>query len=291
MNLISASLFALMVCGAAAAPASGAGDRDLVRVNGTPIRESEVVERLLKRYGQQTVDEMIDEILLRQAAVDAGIKSDDAEVEKRFGKLVAQFGSRELFLSQLERAGSSVSKVKEELAEEVVHERLVIRSEGISVTDAEVKKAFAERRDKLSHPEAIHLRHILVAKESDAKAIVDQLNGGADFAQIAREKSLAASGKAVGGDYGFIARGMLPADVDEIAFAMKPGEIKIVTNPLGTHVLQVLEKRPSKPATFAEVKDDLREILLSEKIKAAAPGYMQKLRGRAEIKSVPAAAP
>jgi foldase protein PrsA len=286
MNLISASLPLLLAVAASAAP-----DRDLVRVNGTPIRESEVVERLLKRYGQQTVDEMIDEILLRQAAVDKAIKIDDAEVERRFAKLQAQFGSRELFLSQLERAGSSVSKVKEELGEEVVRERLVIQSEGLGVTDAEVRKAFDERQDKLAHPEAIHLRHILVAKESEAKDIVAQIQGGADFGKIAREKSLAASGKAVGGDYGFIARGMLPADVDDIAFAMKPGEIKIVTNPLGTHVLQVLEKRPSRPATFAEVKGDLRDVLLSEKIKAAAPRYMQKLRGKADIKSVPAPAP
>jgi len=289
MNLISASLPLLLA--AAASAAGTATDRDLVRVNGTPIRESEVVERLLKRYGQQTVDEMIDEILLRQAAVEKSIKPDDAEVDKRFAKLQAQFGSRELFLSQLERAGSSVSKIKEELGEEVVRERLVILSEGISVSDAEVKKAFEERRDKLAHPEAIHLRHILVAKEAEGQAIVDQLKAGADFGKLAREKSLAASGKSVGGDYGFIARGMLPADVDEIAFAMKPGEIKLVTNPLGTHVLQVLEKRPSRPATFPEVKDELRELLLSEKIKAAAPKYMKKLREKADIKPVSASAP
>jgi parvulin-like peptidyl-prolyl isomerase len=56
-------------------------------------------------------------------------------------------------------------------------------------------------------------------------------------------------------------------------------------------VLQVLDKRPSRPAKFAEVKDDLRELLMSEKIKAAAPRYMQKLRAKADIKSVPAPAP
>ena len=285
MNRISASLCLLLA--AAPALAAAPSDRELVRVNGTPIRESEVVERLLKRYGQQTVDEMIDEILLRQAAAEKTLKSDDAEVDKRFAKLQSQFGSRELFLSQLERAGSSVSKIKEELAEEIVRERLVIGSEGISVTDAEVKKAFDDRKDKLAHPEAIHLRHILVAKEAEGQAIVEQLKSGGDFAQIAREKSLAASGKAVGGDYGFIARGMLPADVDDIAFAMKPGEVKLVTNALGTHVLQVLDKRPSHPATFAEVKDDLRELILSEKIKEAAPKFMQKLRGKADIKTVP----
>jgi parvulin-like peptidyl-prolyl isomerase len=105
---------------------------------------------------------------------------------------------------------------------------------------------------------------------------------------------LAASGKAAGGDYGFVARGMLPAEIDDIAFAMKTGEIRIVPGPRGFHVLQVLEKRPAKVAVFAEVKDDLRDMLLAEKIKKAAPEYLAELRHKADIKpgdAAPAAAP
>lgn len=284
MNPISASLALLL----AAAPASGApaaADKVVVTVNGTPIRQSEVVARLLKRYGASAVDEMIDETLLRQAAQKAGIKPDEKEVERRLSKLQDQFGSRDLFVSQLEQAGSSLAKVKEDLSEEIVRERLVAQEKKVSVSDEEVKKAFEENKDKFASPEAVHLRHILVAKEDEAKALVQQIKSGADFKELARKQSLAASGKAAGGDYGFVAKGMLPPEIEDIAFAMKPGEIRIVPGPRGSHILQVLEARASKPAVFAEVKDDLREMILADKIKKAAPDYLAALRAKAKVQS------
>ncbi len=293
MNRISASLCLLLAAPAAFAAAPAApGDKILVRVNGVPIRQSEVVERLLKRYGAQSVDEMIDETLLRQAAQKAGVVSDEKEVDRRLSKLQEQFGSRDLFISQLEQAGSSLTKVKEDLSEEIVRERLVAKEKSIAIGDDEIKKAFDENKDKLGSPEAVHLRHILVAKEDQAKALVEKIKGGADFKALARENSLAASGKAAGGDYGFVAKGMLPPEIEDIAFTMKPGEIKVVPGPRGSHILQVLETRAAKPAVFSEVKDDLRDMLVAEKIKKAAPEYLSELRRKADIKtadSVPAA--
>jgi foldase protein PrsA len=283
MNPISASLVLILAARAAAAPVGS--DQVLVRVNSVPIRQSEVVERLLKRYGTQAVDEMIDELLLRQAAKSGGISADNAEIDRRLKKLQDQFGSRALFISQLEQAGSSIAKVKEDLADEIVRERLVVKAKGLSISDSELKKAFDENKDKLAHPESAHLRHILVATEAEAQDAVAKIKAGADFKALAREKSLAASGKATGGDYGFISRGMLPAEIDDIAFTMKPGDIRVVPGPRGYHILQILDRRPAKPASFPEVKDDLREMLLAEKIKTAAPEYLAELRRKADIKT------
>ncbi|UPT74738.1 MAG: peptidyl-prolyl cis-trans isomerase [Elusimicrobiota bacterium] len=257
----------------------------MVRVNGTPIRQSEVLDRLWKRYGSQTLEEMIDELLLRQAAAARKLTAPDAEVDRRFARLQAQFGSRELLVSQLEQAGTTVAKVKEDLAEEIVRERLVADAKGVKVSDDDLKKAFDSNKDKLGKPEAAHLRHILVKDEKEAADIVAKVKGGADFSTLAREKSIAASGKAAGGDYGFVSRGMLPPEIDAVAFAMKAGEVKIVPGPRGQHVLQVVEKRAAAPAVFAEVKDDLREMLLGEKIKDASAPYLLELRRKAKIET------
>lgn len=273
---------------AALVPAAGAavpGDFDVVRVNGTAIRQSEVLERLWKRFGSQTLEEMIDELLMRQAAAAKKITAPSAEVDKRFARLQAQFGSRELLVSQLEQAGTTVAKVKEDLAEEIVRERLIIDAKGVKIGDDELKKAFDANKDKLGKPEAVHLRHILAKNEAEANELSAKIKGGADFQTLAREKSLAASGKAAGGDYGFVSRGMLPPEIDAVAFAMKAGELKIVAGPRGQHLLQVVEKRPAEKASFDEVKDDLREMLLAEKLKDAGQAYILELRRKADIKT------
>ena len=278
---IAAALVAFAPSALAAVP----GDFDVVRVNGVAIRQSEVLERLWKRYGSQTLEEMVDELLLRQAATAKKIKASDDEIDRRFTRLQAQFGSKELLVSQLEQAGTTVAKVKEDLADEIVRERLVIETKGLKISDDELKKAFDTNRDKLGKPEAVHLRHILAKNEAEAAEIAAKIKAGADFQTLAREKSIAASGKAAGGDYGFVSRGMLPAEIDEVAFGLKAGEIKIVAGPRGQHLLQVVEKRAAQSASFAEVKDDLREMLLAEKIKSASGAFLLELRRKAEIKN------
>jgi foldase protein PrsA len=273
---------------AALVPAHGgtvAGDFDVVRVNGVAIRQSEVIERLWKRYGPQTLEEMVDELLMRQAAASKKITAANADVERRFARLQAQFGSRELFVSQLEQAGTTVAKVKEDLAEELVRERLIADAKGVKVGDDELKTAFDANKDKLGKPEAVHLRHILAKSESEAGELVAKVKSGADFQALAREKSLAASGKASGGDYGFVSRGMLPAEIDAVAFSMKPGDVKTIAGPRGWHILQAVARRAPQVAVFAEVKEDLREMLLAEKLKEASGSYLLELRRKADIKT------
>ncbi len=280
--IAAAALAAIL---APSALAAVPGDFDVVRVNGTPIRQSEVLERLWKRHGSQTLEEMIDELLMRQAAAAKKITASPAEVDRRFARLQAQFGSKELLISQLEQAGTTIAKVKEDLAEEIVRERLVTDSKGLKIGEAELKTAFEANKDKLGKPEAAHLRHILVKTEAEANELVAKIKGGADFQNLAREKSQAASGKATGGDYGFVSRGMLPPEIDEVAFSLKPGEIKVIAGPRGSHILQVLEKRAPKTASFDEVKDDLREMLLAEKLKEASAPFLLELRRKADIKT------
>ena len=259
-------------------------DREIVLVNGTPIRQSEVLTRLWRRYGPDMLDEMIDELLLRQAAGAQKIKADPAEVDKRLSRLRAQFGDPKIFESQLQQSGTSVQKLREDIADQLAREQLIIKERHLSVKDAEIKKAFEAHRAELGTAPSIHLRHILVKTEAEAKELMDKIKAGSDFTQMAREKSLAPTGKLNGGDYGFVSKGMLPADIEAIAFTMKPKEMRVVPSPKGFHILQALETKGPVPAEFNKVKDNLREMLLEEKLKTSLPDYLKELRQKAEIK-------
>lgn len=264
--------------------AVAAEDREIVKVNGTPIRQSEVLERLWKRYGPETVEEMIDDLLLRQAAESRKVKAEPSEVEKRLAKVRSQFPDPKIFESQLQQSGMTLEKLKGEIAGQLSREKLVSAALKLGVKDEELKKAFDEHKEQLGVPAGVHLRHILVKTEGEAKEIVDKVKGGADFRALAKEKSLAPTAQ-LGGDYGVVSRGMLPEDIEAIAFQMKQDELRTLPSAKGWHVLQALEKRPAAPAEFGKVKDDLRDMLLQQKIRQALPDYLKELRQKAEIKT------
>lgn len=280
MRLFFATILLCALC----LPVRAENDREVVRVNGTPIRMSEVIDRLWKRYGPGTLEEMVDELLLRQAAASQGVTADPAEVEKKLARIKAQFGDGDMFEKQLAEAGTTIEKLKSEVTDQLVLNRLIVTVRKLSIKDEDVKKAFEQHKDKLAAPAAVHLKHILVKTQAEADDVVKQIKAGADFEKLAAEKSLAPTGKLKGGDYGFVSKGMLPPEVDQLAFSLKTGELRVMPSKKGFHVFQALELRPAKPAKFSEVREELRDMLLAEKIKAVLPAYLQELREKADVK-------
>jgi len=87
----------------------------------------------------------------------------------------------------------------------------------------------------------VHCVHILVKTEQDAKAILEQLNKGANFSKIAMEKSLCPSGKK-GGDLGVFGRGRMVREFENAAFALQKGQTsQPVRTEFGWHIIKRLE--------------------------------------------------
>ncbi len=268
----------------ASAGAGSPGDREIVRVNGTPIRQSEIVERVLRMHGRETLEAMINELLVRQTAHEKKIAADAAVLDKRISRMRSNFTNAKAFENQLNQIGATEADIRREMQAQLIAEKLIVDTNKLSVNDAEVKSAFDRNKGRMGKPPASHLRHILVKTQADADAILAQVKAGADFKKLAKEKSLAQSGKVGGGDYGFVTAGMLPPDIEKTVFAMQPGDLKVLPTPLGHHVLQVLATRPGEPAVYGKIKDDLKEMLLAEKIQNALPLFIQELRQKADIK-------
>ncbi|WP_224703832.1 peptidylprolyl isomerase [Devosia aquimaris] len=132
-----------------------------------------------------------------------------------------------------------------------------------SVTEEAVRAAYDKFvADFVPQPE-IRASHILVATEEEAKAIKAQLDGGADFATLAKEKSID-PGAANGGDLGFFGKGMMVAPFEAAAFALT--DVGQVSDPVqsqfGWHVIRLEEKRESSPPAFEQVAAQLQQQLL-----------------------------
>jgi peptidyl-prolyl cis-trans isomerase C len=132
-----------------------------------------------------------------------------------------------------------------------------------SVTEEAVRAEYDKLVADFKPAEEIRASHILVATEEEAKAIKAELDGGADFSTIAKEKSID-PGAANGGDLGFFGKGMMVAPFEEAAYALT--EIGQVSEPVqsqfGWHIIKLEEKRESAPPTFEQVASQLQQQLL-----------------------------
>ena len=91
--------------------------------------------------------------------------------------------------------------------------------------------------------EQAHARHILVETEDEAQAIIERLEAGEDFADLAAELSTDPGSAANGGDLGFVPRGRFVDPVDEAVFTLPIGEVsEPIQSQFGWHIVEVLER-------------------------------------------------
>ncbi len=112
---------------------------------------------------------------------------------------------------------------------------------------------------------------------------MEKIRGGADFAELAKEKSIGPSGKQ-GGDLGFITRSMTIKPFEDAAFALKPGEIsEVVKTQFGYHIIKLEEISPEHQKTPEEAKVEIEFILLLEKQQQAFTRWLSSLKDEANV--------
>lgn len=149
----------------------------------------------------------------------------------------------------------------------------------MGVTDQEAKSFYDQQIKKVPPREEIRARHILVKTEDEAKEVIKTLEGGKDFAELAKEKSTGPS-KVRGGDLGFFAKGDMVPAFFEAADALKKGAIsKPVKTQFGYHVIKLEDRRMSKPPAFETVTAEITKLLKRQK----AEQLIRKLRKEAKI--------
>ncbi len=90
----------------------------------------------------------------------------------------------------------------------------------------------------------IRTRHILIDSEEKALSLLAQLNGGADFAELAKQHSIDKGSGRMGGDLGFFGRGVMVKPFEDAAFALKPGEIsRPFKTQFGWHIVKLEEEK------------------------------------------------
>jgi peptidyl-prolyl cis-trans isomerase C len=148
-----------------------------------------------------------------------------------------------------------------------------------AVTDQALHQTYDEAVKSMAGQEEVRARHILVQGEDEAKAILEQLKKGADFATLAKEKSKD-PGAAEGGDLGYFTKDQMVPEFADVAFKMYPGQLSNpVKTQFGWHVIKLEDKRTKQPPEFEKVKDQI-EAYLARK---AQTEFIAKLRQNAKV--------
>ena len=109
--------------------------------------------------------------------------------------------------------------------------------------------------------EQAHARHILVETEEEANQVIERLQEGEDFADLAAELSLDTASGLNGGDLGFVPAGRFVLPVDEAVFSLPPGQISDpIESQFGWHVIEVLE-REERELSLADYSQAQRAAL------------------------------
>lgn len=138
-----------------------------------------------------------------------------------------------------------------------------------AITDDALKAAYEAEFKDYEGPEEVNARHILVSDKADAEALIKELDGGADFVELAKEKSTGPSGPN-GGDLGYFGKGQMVKPFEEVVFTLEPGEYtkEPVETQFGWHVIKLEDKRRQEKPAFEAVAGDLRQRLIREQYEA-----------------------
>jgi hypothetical protein len=137
----------------------------------------------------------------------------------------------------------------------------------VSVSDAECLQHYNQNNEDYVRQEVVHVREILVENPEEARKLQSSLkaNRNKKFAELARIYSKSPSAS-LGGDLGRYERGELPKEFENVIFRLSPGTVsKTLTSEYGYHIFFVEEKILAHHEKFYEVRERIREKLLSER--------------------------
>jgi foldase protein PrsA len=288
LAVIAVLLVAIIVMAVTLPGSSGQGkvsDSEAVAmVNGEPVLKDELFEIMYAQGGSDALEQLIARKLIAQEAENVGIEVTEEEMDAEIESIIGESfeGSREEFLEVLEFYGISEESFREDARLNLLVRKLAMTR--IELSDDELRGFFDENKNLFEQAEEIEVRHILVETEEAAAEVVERLEGGGDFAELAAEFSIDQSNKDNAGYLGFFGRGVMVPEFEEAAFGMTVGEVSgVVESPFGFHIIELLDRRDAVEVTFEDVEDDVNDAFIEDRVPTVINEIVQELYERAEI--------
>ncbi|MDM5332969.1 peptidylprolyl isomerase [Ureibacillus composti] len=256
----------------------------IASVNGENITETELNEALTAQYGVEILDTLITEKIIELEAEKLELSVTEEEIQAEYEDYTTQYGDEETFLEVL----SSYNMDEEDVKEDIKNYLLTIKvmEDYVGITDEEIKTYFDENKTTYGQAAQVEASHILVENEETAQEVIEKLNAGEDFAELAKEYSTDTATQEDGGNLGYFGKGEMEKAFENTAFAM---EIDSISEPVetdyGFHIIKVTDKIEEQEAVFEDVKDTVYEDLLNSKVNEQYSTWLTEKMEEYEIKN------
>jgi peptidyl-prolyl cis-trans isomerase C len=297
----------------AAAPAFDPNQLPAVvaKVNGKEVTRDDVIKeaqgayRQLRQMGgspalsesffRTALDQRIASMLISTEAQSRGLAATPEQIDERMNDLRSRVDSDEAFAQNLAAAGMTVAQARDQLAQDISRynyiEKVILPE--IEIADDALRKFYDQNQERMRQPERVKVRHILIEVPKDAteeqrtiarrraEDVLKKARAGGDFAALAREYSDDERTRDTG-ELPWLSREEIKlVAFQQAAFGLEKGGISdIVESQSGFHIIQAVDRQPSRIAEFDEVKDRILTLLQSqeaqEKLRQTVEGLMAK---------------
>jgi foldase protein PrsA len=270
-------------------------------VNGEKIYREEYEQRLSLQKGilspktfqssinkrelleEELLDSMITERIMLQRAGDLNLSVSTTELEEHIINIRKDYD--EEFFNLLIASDVRYEDWREQIRNEMLIGKLVAADVNahVVVTDAETEDFFEERPEFCKTEVQVRASQIVLRDAQKAQKVKARLDGGEDFAKVAKEVSIGPEAVR-GGDLGLITRQTMPEPIDRILFGLPPGKISaVVKSAYGYHILKVTESRAASARNLIACREDIRAALRAKKEEAAFAAWLENLKAKAVV--------
>ncbi|MFQ5426878.1 MAG: peptidylprolyl isomerase [Gaiellales bacterium] len=229
----------------------------------------------------QAVQFLVQREEFRQEADAVGISVTDDDLQGELDSLKDQFfdGDDERYQAELERQKLTEEQVLGDIEVRLVQDALFAGiTADVTVSDDEIQTYYDEHSDDFTSPESRNVAHILVADKAEADDLYQQLQGGADFAELAAANSIDTGTANNGGEYVAV-RGQSVPEFEEAAYSLQTGEIsEPVKTQFGWHIITALDDVvPERVQSVDQVSDQINGLLRRDAETARVAAWVDAL--------------
>ena len=262
--------------------------------------ESKSAEEFSKRIDElskEVLQNMIDRIVIVKAAEEKGLLIPPSYIDQEYDEVIQRDfgGDRGRFLEYLRARGDTARDFRENIYKRVVVNvmRAETRRSQSEISPERIEEFYVRNKIRFYQEEALHLRQVILTPMADeglvplrqtAKKVIYELDGGANFGDVARKYSQDEMSRN-GGDWGWIERKDIRKELSDIAFDLEPGSYSQPQEIGGTiFILYAEEKREEMIQPVSQVRDIIENVLVGEIAREAQEKWLQDLRNEAYVR-------